>query len=211
MADLLSPSNRTAGNTWVASYEEAAGVQTVRIEPIKLIHELGSDLVGGTIRKDCLIDPSDMPTLVSIESRVVTDAARTMNSPEYLASVRRRVSIKIKSMLGSLSKKARRDDFEAFTFRVVEEIRELLAQLTDIHREGNTREILRQTRDTFLNGGHERYREEKARMLVASIFERLSDADEVTAEDVDQVWDELYDNGLASPLPAVFVVEEGSE
>jgi hypothetical protein len=114
-------------------------------------------------------------------------------------------------MFGPLAKKARQDDFEAFTFKVLEEIRELLVQLTDVQREGNTREILRQIRDTFLDGGHERYRAPKARDLVAAIFERLSEADEVMPEDVDQVWDELYDGGLSAPLPAIFVVEEAKE
>jgi len=188
--------------------QSGVGVAT---RQVGIIHEIGADLVGGTIRKEIFLSPSDTPTLVSIESQVVTEAARGINSPEYLASVRRRKSTRIKNMLAGLAKKARRDDFEAFTFRVVEEIRELLVQLTDILREGNSREILRQIRDTFLDGGHERYRDSKVRDLVASVFQRLSEADEITPEDVDQAWDELHSGGLDAPVPAVFKVEAVKE
>lgn len=178
---------------------------------MKLIHEMGSGLAGDTIKAECLVHPSDKPTLVSVESQVVTDAARRLNSPQYLASIRRRKSTKIKNMFTNLANKARRDDFVVFTMKVVEEIRELLIQLTDVHREGNTREILRQIRDTFLDGGHERYRDAKARDLVASIFKRLAEADGVTPDDVDRVWDELHDSGLSAPIPAVFTVAEAKE
>jgi hypothetical protein len=145
------------------------------------------------------------------ESHVVTETASRRNSPAYLAAVRRRKCVTIRKMLASLAKKARRDDFEAFTFKVVDEIRELLIQLTTVQNEGNTREILRQIRDSFLDGGHERYRDPKARKLVESILKHLSEADELTPEDVDQVWDDLYDGGLSAPIPAVFTVEEGKE
>jgi hypothetical protein len=210
MATLQRPRADFSKGTWSTSDTVSSVVQPAKVQ-IDVIHEIGSDLVGGTIRQERLVDPSDLPTLVSVASHVVTDTARRMNSPAYLATVRRRKCTKIKNMVASLAKKARRDDFEAFTFKVFEELRELLAQLTDVQREGNTREILRQIRDTCLDGGHERYRDAKARDLVASIFERLSEADEVTPEDVDQVWDELHDSGLSAPIPAVFTVAEGKE
>lgn len=210
MATLQRPRADFSKGSWSASDAEMSAAQPNKIQ-INLVHELGSDLVGGTIRQEHLVDPSDRPTLVSVGSHVVTDAARRLNSPQYLASIRRRKSTKIKNMFASLAKKAHRDDFEVSTLKVVEEIRELLVQLTDVQREGNTREILRQIRDTFLDGGHERYRDAKARDLIATIFERLAEADEVTPDDVDQVWDEIYDSGLSAPIPAVFAVAQGKE
>jgi hypothetical protein len=210
MATLHRPRTDFSKGAWCVPDTLSSFVQPATVQ-IEVVHEIGSDLIGGTIRRQHLIDPSDSPTLVSFASHVVTDATQRMNSPEYLATVRRRKCTKIKNTVASLAKKARRDDFEAFTFKVFEELRELLAQLTDVQREGNTREILRQIRDTCLDGGHERYRDAKARDLVASIFERLSEADEVTPEDVDQVWDELHDSGLSAPIPAVFTVAEGKE
>lgn len=176
---------------------------------VVIIHEVGSDLAGSNVTKFVEVPASDMPIVLGFTSHVVTDSARRMNSPEYLASVRRRKCAKVTRMISSLAQKARRDDFEAFTFKVVEEVRGLLAQLTDVQSEGNTREILRQIRDTFLDGGHERYREPKTRLLVESILTRLSEVDEVTPEMVDQVWDELFDGGVTTPIAAVFTVEEG--
>jgi hypothetical protein len=210
MATLHRPRTDFSKGAWSApdALSSFAQYGTVQIE---VVHEIGSDLIGGTIRREHLIDPSDSPTLVSFASHVVSDATRRMNSPEYLATVRRRKCTKVMNNVASLAKKARRDDFEAFTFKVIEEIRELLAQLTDVQREGNTREILRQIRDTFLDGGHERYRDAKVRDMVASILVRLSEADEVTPDDVDQVWDELYDSGLSAPTHAIFAVAEAKE
>ena len=211
MATLLNrPQPGFSKDSWSESDTEASIALPTELR-IDVVHELGSDLVGGTIRQEHLIDPSHSPTLVSIESHVVTDAARRLNSPQYLSSIRRRKSTKIKNMFTHLAKKAHRDDFEVFTLKVVEEIRELLVQLTDVPREGNTREILRQIRDTFLDGGHEQYRDAKARDLVASIFERLAEADEVTPDDVGEVWDEIYDGGISARIPAVFTVVEGKE
>jgi hypothetical protein len=210
MATLERPRTDFSKEVWNASDAVSSVVQSAMVQ-IDVVHEIGSDLAGSIIRREHRVDPSAWPTLVSVASHVVTDAARRMNSPEYLATVRRRKCTKIKTMFASLAKKARRDDFEAFTFKLVEEIRELLVQLTDVQREGNTREILRQIRDSFLDGGHERYRDAKARDLVTSIFAHLSEADEVAPEDVDKVWDELYDSALSAPIPAVFAVAEEKE
>ena len=176
---------------------------------VVIIHELGSDLAGSSVTKYVEVPATDTPMVLGFTSHVLTDSGGWMNSPEYLASVRRRKCAKVTRMISSLAQKARRDDFEAFTFRVVEEVRGLLAQLTDVQSEGNTREILRQIRDTFLDGGHERYRDPKTRLLVESILTRLSEFDEVTPEMVDQVWDELFDGGVTTPIAAVFTVEEG--
>jgi hypothetical protein len=179
------------------------------IPTIEIVHELGSDLAGTKATRFDELAPTDKPTVLKFASHVLVDSARRVNSPEYLASVRRRKSAKVTRMISSLAQKARRDDFEAFTFKVVEEVRGLLAQLTDVQSEGNTREILRQIRDTFLDGGHERYRDPKTRLLVEAIMTRLSESDDVTPEMVDRVWDELFDGGVTAPIAAVFTVEEG--
>jgi hypothetical protein len=177
---------------------------------IEMIHELGADLIGDAITRRLVIEPSATRTVVHVESRVVTDTAARMNSPAYLATVRRRRCRKIGKLVAALAKKSRRDDFAAFTFKVVDEIRGLLSELTDVESEGNTREILRQIRDTFLDGGHDRYRDSKARDLVADIFERLSQFEEVSCDDVDEVWDELNESGIAAALPQLFVVGQGN-
>jgi hypothetical protein len=211
MATLQRPRADFSKEKWSTSDDSPSvvHVQPAQVQ-LDLVHEIGGDLIGSSVRRDHLIDPSNVPTLVSVVSHVVSDAARGMNSPEYLATVRRRKTAKIKNAITSLTKKTRREDFAAFTFRIVEEIRDLLIQLNDVQREGNTREILRQVRDTFFDGGHERYLEDNTRELVASIFDRLSTADEVVPEDVDRVWDELYESGLSASIHPVFSVTPGN-
>ena len=196
--------------TWIASDSEKAVANPANLD-FDFTHSMGTGLAGSTIRREHLIQPSDKPTLVRVNSTVETVGVAGLNSPQYLASIRRRKSIKIKNMFQPLAKKARLLDFELFTLGLVEEIRELLSQLREVHREGNTREILRLVRDTFLDGGHERYRDAKARYVVATIFERLSEADEVILDEVDRVWDELYDSGLSARMPAVFVAAHEKE
>lgn len=180
-------------------------------ETITITHELEKDLAGSRITQNLLVAPSDVPTIVAVTSQVVTESARRMNSPEYLSTLRRRKCEAIEKMVFSLAKKAHRDDFGAFTFKVFDEIRELLGKLTVVPKEGNACEILRQIRDSFFDGGNERYRDPKAGDLVRSILTRLSEAEEVTPEDVDEVWDELMDGGMAARFPAIFTVEVGKE
>lgn len=176
-----------------------------------LVHELSSDLVADPIKRELLIEPSAMPTRVTVHSSVAAGAARGLNSPQYLATVRRRRATKLANMFASLAKKAHRDDFGVSTLGIVEEVHELLVLLTDVQREGNTREVLRQVRDTFLDGGHERYRDPKAREVVVAIFDRLAHADEVTPDEVDRVWDELDGGGLSAPIPLMFALSGGEE
>lgn len=199
---LMAPDSGRGGHWWASQ---------TPTETITITHELGKDLAGSRTTRYLSVAPSDEPTIVAVTSQVVTESARRMNSPEYLATVRRRKCEAIEKMVFSLAKKAHRDDFAAFTFKVFDEIRELLGKLTVVPKEGNACEILRQIRDSFFDGGHERYRDPKARDLVRSILTRLSEAEDVTPEDVDEVWDELMDGGLAARFPAIFTVEEGKE
>jgi len=168
---------------------------------------MGSDFLGGTVTREHVVSPSDSPTIVSISSSVVSTPAQRMNSPEYLATVRRRKAKTIGVAVAGLEKRAGGDDFEAYTYKIVEDIRALLIQLSEIHREGNTREILRQIRDTFMDGGHSQYKAPLVRKTVATILETLSVADEVTAEDVDRTWDLLFDRGIRASIPPIVVVE----
>jgi hypothetical protein len=182
-----------------------------KIVKVDIVHEVGVDFAGNTITRNQFVQPSETPTVVSVSSTVIATPSQQMNSPEYLAAVRRRKAARIRTAITRLEKRASRDDFGAFTFKVVEDIRELLIQLAEVHREGNTREILRQIRDTFLDGGHEQYKKPHVRILIASILQKLAEADEVTPEDVDQAWDELYDNEIRTAIPAVMVVETQEE
>src|SRR4051812_36620953 len=128
MATLQRQRTDLFPRAWNSSDAVSSVPQSARI-PMNVFYEIGSELVAGSIRQESWVEPSDAPTLVLVSSKLVKDAVRRRNSPEYLASIRRRKSLKIKNMLASLAKKAPRDDFEVFAFRLIEEIRELLIQL----------------------------------------------------------------------------------
>jgi hypothetical protein len=203
---MLQPRNDQPMPMTTSDQSDIIPFPSKKVVNVDITHELGTDSVGSTITKEHFVFPSNAVTVVAVSSTVST-APKQMNSPEYLATIRRRKAARIENAIIGLEKRANRDDFEAYTFKVVEDIRDLLIQLAEVHREGNTREILRQIRDTFLDGGHEQYKKPHVRILVASVFQKLAEADEVTPEDVDRTWDELYDNEINAGIPAVMVVE----
>src|SRR5207244_1809609 len=135
---------------------------------LKVIHELGSSGASLSVTMHRLVPPSQSPTLVIFRSEVVGQPASSA-SPEYLATVRRRKARRLADSIADLSKYSDRNDFTVWTYPVLEQIKDLLATLADAATEGNTREILRQLRDTFMNGGWESYRRSDARNLAFTL------------------------------------------
>ena len=124
MATLQRPRTDITNANWETS-DTVSSVALPMTVHIKVIHEIGSDLARGPYRREHIIYPSDTPTLVSVDSQVVTDAARRVNSPQYLASVRRRKSTKIKRHVRYLGKESSPRRLRGIRHKVVEEIREL--------------------------------------------------------------------------------------
>jgi hypothetical protein len=210
MATASSLRTTNSQTLWIVSNPEAPSLKE-RLRNVDILHDLQTAPAESDISRFILLPASANPVVVAVRSTVVNVPVPQMNSPEFLASVRRRRSEKMTKMLDSLAKKVHRDDFAAFTFRIADEIRSLLLDLADVKREGNTREILRQIRDTFLDGRHEQYRNQEAREALLGILMRLSDADEVTPDDVDAAFDQLQESGIAAPLPQLFLIEQDKE
>jgi hypothetical protein len=101
-----------------------------------------------------------------------------------LAALRRRKSKKIAAMIRGLGKHSGKREFAVWTQAVLEELRSLIRQLSDAEQfsereyEGNSCEMLRQLRDTFLNSGWNSYREQRVRSCAAAILDHLAIADE---------------------------------
>ena len=70
------------------------------------------------------------------------------------------------------------------SFSITEEIRRVLDQIADAESEGNSREILRRIRDSFLNGGWDGYRNIEAVRSVITAIELLCSAEQVTPDNV---------------------------
>jgi hypothetical protein len=112
----------------------------------------------------------------------------------------------LQDRIAALEPHAGRNDFVVCTYPIVKQLNELVLTLMEAPDEGNSRAILRQLRNTFLNGGWNRYRDGKARQIAMSVLNYLTRTKQVPARKVDETFDQLYDNGLnpvALPLPDI--------
>ena len=104
-------------------------------------------------------------------------------------------------MVRDLATHSQKQEFAVWTQAVLEELRSLIRQLSDAEQfsqreyEGNSCEILRQLRDTFLNSGWNSYRDEIAQ-FAAALLDHLASADELSAADAERAMDQLLDLGL---------------
>src|SRR5947207_381332 len=143
-------------STFTAPYIADRIADTAQTVPVNRIafnirHETLEDDVK---RQTRLIEPSVLPTLITVKSEIAATGAKALRSPAYLASVRRRWARNIAKNVADLEAQALRDDFAVATFPIVTSLRKVLTDiLVDAENEGNAREILRRLRDTFLNGG----------------------------------------------------------
>jgi len=190
--------------------EMTAGATTLReakslpVVEYQFYHELGTSFEDQTQELVIPVDQTSPPAALHVKSHVVATAARALRSPAYLATIRRREADKIARLIVGLDQRAGDDDFVAWTHEPLEKLRQLIRKLSDAEEfadpehEGNSCEILRQLRDTFLNDGWKRYQEHQVRQAVADILKHLAtaDQDDVTAGDVDSAMDTLLDLDL---------------
>ncbi len=163
---------------------------------------VGIEFTDATVEKIVSIDRTSPPTEIVFRSHVVTSAIRGLKSPAYLASIRRRRSDKIARLILDLENHANESGFAVWTQEPLDELRRLIQELSDAEeyaypeREGNSCEVLRQVRDTFLNTGWERYRELAVRTGVSRVLQTLAKEDEITGGHADTVMDTLLDMDL---------------
>jgi hypothetical protein len=177
---------------------------------VNVIHEPDIHGAGLTFEESRVIPPSAFPTLVTFKSKVGASASEPPSN-EYFATVRRRKAKNIQASIAGLVKYAERDDFTAWTFPVIQQIKGLLDFLLDAEREGNTREILRQLRDSFMNEGWNNYRREEARILACKILANLASAEEILPEHVNAAFDRLIGVGLGQVPAFAFAPEADDE
>ncbi len=188
--------------------------ETGGVVPVDILHELGTSWGDRSVERTVTVSPSEWPTKVVVKSSVVGVGVRGLKSPEYLATIRRRQSAKIANSVRALEKHANSEDFAVWTHEPLDMLRQLVNTLSDAEEysdpehEGNTCEILRQLRDTFLDRGWERYRDTGVRAIAVQILQNLATADEVSGDDASQTMDLLLDRGLN---PAVGTLLEYAE
>jgi len=202
---------------WLYLSEDAKVASTgpaTNVKPVTLYHELGPRLEDQVAEEWIEIPRGSPATTVHVKSHVIAHGARALRSPQYLATIRRREAQKTAGLIQALADHAESDEFVAWAHKPLERLRALVHRLTEAEEyecpehEGNSCEILRQLRDTFLNSGWERYREPAVREAAVEILGRLASANEVSADDASQAMDQLLDLGLD---PAVGVIWQDGE
>jgi hypothetical protein len=178
---------------------------------INLIHELSRGATGSVLEQITVIEPSEVPTHVRIRFEVVGVTNRILGSPVYMASIRRRKTRNLALAVAELEEHAEQDDFTTYTFAIIDQLKTLLAELADATKEGNSREILRQLRNTFLNKHWEQYRKPEARHAAMAILHRLADAEEVLPQDVKETFRKLTSSNLNAVGPALPAFDEEEE
>lgn len=192
-------------------------VSPVRIKTVTLYHEIGARLEDAVIEENVPIDQASPPIAVLIKSHVVARGAKAFRSPAHLAAIRRRETGRIARLVERLAARADSEDFLVWTHEPLEKLRGLIHQLTeaeefsDPEHEANSCEVLRQLRDTLLNGGWKRYREPAVRSAAVSILQRLAVADEVSADDAYCAMDQLLELGLNPAAGTLFADGEEEE
>lgn len=175
-----------------------------------LFHEVGDNFSGSDMTDWFEVPPSRHATKVVVRSIAIPPSGNRRPSPEYLASLRRRKTKKIAESIVALSRHAQDEGFALWTEKVVDDLRKAIQFLSDEEEfcdpphEANSCEVLRQVRDSFLNGGWEKYRRPEVRGAALSVLKRLSGQDEVSGEDVSSAFDELLQAGLDG---AVFPIQ----
>ncbi len=200
MANPSSPTTDTPIGTPLGD----TAAKSALIVKREVYHEFGTELEDRVEETTVDIDPESPPAKVEFKSHVLFSGKRALRSPAYLATVRRRGAAKIARLVTELDKHVDSDDFAVWTHEALQELRKLIQTLSDAEQdadpkhEGNSCEILRQLRDTLLNTGWQRYRENQVRRSVVDILNHLAKAnqDDVTPEHADRAMDKLLDLNL---------------
>jgi hypothetical protein len=178
---------------------------------VTVYHEMGRGGHASPTEQIEVIPPSRHPTTVRIQVVGVGDASKGLSSPTYMASIRRRKAASVAALVRELGQHADKDDFTVYTFPVLDRLKEMLGDMADAEMEGNTREIIRQLRNTLLNAGWNRYREPAVRTFAAEILTFLASAQEVEPNDVERVVATLNDLGLDSVGVPLFLSDEDQD
>jgi transcriptional regulator with XRE-family HTH domain len=135
-----------------------------------------------------------------------TNGAGTRPTRKRLRALRQRAARTIRESVANLREQVTREDFAVCTYPVLKRINELLVELASADAEGNTREILRQLRNTLMNGGWNKYRDPCVRQTTVEILNELAEAVEVLPQQVDEAFDRLNSTGLNPVGVSLFAV-----
>lgn len=163
------------------------------------------------------VNPSSKPSIVKVTSKYTATPSQSFSSrssppssSEFFAAIRRRVATSLTELVRKLREHHDSDTFVFVTHAIVTQIQKELQQLSDAEREANSREILRQVRDSILNGGWNRLRVETAQAVILKALKILQKDGEVTGAEADSVFDLLLDGGLTPVVLPVLHADDAT-
>ena len=126
----------------------------------------------------------------------VSVSSSRLGSPAYMATVRRRIARTIAKQVADLAGYITREVFSTYTLPIVDALRKGLNELIEADAEGNSREVFRLVRDTFLNRGWESYRQQSVRNVVQLLLTEMASADKLESAFAHKAYDRLAGVGL---------------
>ena len=177
---------------------------------------LESPAPGVTAEHTYLFDTPSPKTAITVRTHIIGSPLPSSPSPAFLAARRRERSKRIVKSIERLAERQDSEVFQVWTHETLTLTRQLIGYLdgaeqsSDTIREGNACEVLRQVRDSFLNGGWERYREKRVRDAVCQALKNLASEEEVTAKFADECMDLFLDLGL-EPVATLQLPDEYEE
>lgn len=167
----------------------------VLTQSVQFIHEINSLNTDSLQIQELAIKPSVDTTVIRLYSTVDTSRARKGESDVYLASVRRKKCRELSSaFLGIKGQSPQELLLE--TQPILNEINSLIQSLQRCSKEADTREILRQIRDTIRNGQWEHFKSEACRKAASDALRNLSNAIVADMQMVVAVAEKLENNGF---------------
>ncbi|MCO8123411.1 hypothetical protein NHH03_16800 [Stieleria sp. TO1_6] len=150
-----------------------------------LVSEVGPSLDDAYLDDEFVVPPNIVPTRVTFRAVTNMAAVRGSQSPAYVASRRRSRCRELAESIGNLQHNLQSIPLVVATQPILSEIKNLVASIQRIESEANTREILRQVRDTLLNGQWEKYQSVEVCRHIASVVEKLGHSLDVEFNEID--------------------------
>lgn len=141
------------------------------------------------------VGPSADRTIIRIKSTVDFSEVRKGRSDQYLASQRRRKSNHIAMMFDKLTL-SHSAPIVIATHPILHELKSLIELIQPSRKESNAREVLRQVRDTLLNGHWDKYASAACCKAASTVLLMISEVDEVSFDTTLDAADTLEANGF---------------
>ncbi|TWU06241.1 hypothetical protein [Stieleria varia] len=172
----------------------------------QIINEVGPLLKDSVQEATFDLPANKFATTIKIRAVADASAARHGESPNFVASIRRKECKSLAESVAAIPNRPSSVPAVVATQQLLRKLTLLIERIQSIATEANSREILRQVRDTFLDGQWDLYETPGTADKVAGILTKLSSLSRVEMADIKQSSRTLEQSGF---LLAGFMVNDG--